>query len=269
MSWPKRARRSGYTLTELLVSIAIGSILLGLLLTSLRKGRASADSASCMSSAKQLNAAWLMYANDNNEIIVPNVDGLLGGFTNWVAGNMANKMDATDFRLLTDRSRSLLAPYVNTGLLFKCPADESKKVRSVSMNCRLNPRSQSDRPRWVGDRNDGYMTFRTLGDIARATDTFVFIDESDITINDGFFAVDMSNTGDPAGVGKPTPYFIIDYPASFHSGAATVSFADGHIIKHHWRSRSTFTQIRPRSHVSAPNIDMSWLQAHCTYLRYN
>ena len=78
----------------------------------------------------------------------------------------------------------------------------------------------------------------------------------------------MSNTGRLDGQGASQPYWIIDFPASYHNRAANVSFADGHVERHRWLEPTTAMRLRgPQRHVSPTDRDVQWLQEHCTYLK--
>src|ERR1044071_809185 len=59
-------RRSGFSLIELLVSIAVISILLAILLPVLPAARRVGQLAKCMSNMRQISAAVLMYNTDND-----------------------------------------------------------------------------------------------------------------------------------------------------------------------------------------------------------
>lgn len=63
--------RNGFTLIELLVVIAIIAILAAILFPVFAQARASARKASCLSNIKQNALAYLMYADDYDEKVVP------------------------------------------------------------------------------------------------------------------------------------------------------------------------------------------------------
>ena len=154
---------------------------------------------------------------------------------------------------------SLLAPYIKTPAVFKCPSDESPFVRSVSMNCRLNPaRDLGVSPRWLGGPGSKYKVFRRLNEIQNPAMIFVVLDENPDSINDGLFQMNMTrNTWS-------------DIAAALHNGGGSLSFADGHAEVHKWRDDVTKLAVTkgscPAYGKTSPN-DYLWLQQRTSALK--
>ena len=64
-----RGRRRGFTLTELLLVVGILAVLVAILLPAIGKVRESARRAVCLSHIRQLTAATLLYAGDNDRTL--------------------------------------------------------------------------------------------------------------------------------------------------------------------------------------------------------
>lgn len=75
------AARTGFTLVELLVVIGIIALLISMLLPALNKARFSAKVVACGSNHRQIYAAMVMYANDNNGYLPGTC--AVGGDYNW------------------------------------------------------------------------------------------------------------------------------------------------------------------------------------------
>ena len=83
--------------------------------------------------------------------------------------------------------------------------------------------------------NPGYVQFLKLTTITRPSDIFVFLDEHPDSITDGNFLNIVNATT------SSSPYSSLAYaedewtrlPASYHNGAGSFSFADGHAEVHH------------------------------------
>src|SRR5438552_728942 len=143
MNWFKRRKSPmAFTLIELLVVLAIIAILAALLLPALTKAKARGQNIYCMNNLKQLQLAWIGYADASGAWLAPN-RGITETNQTWVWSwlNMENSPDNTNTTYIRE---SLLWPHgANNLAIWKCPADKSAsvhgdtiypRVRSMSMN---------------------------------------------------------------------------------------------------------------------------------------
>ena len=260
----QNARRGAFTLIELLVVIAIIAILAGMLLPGLAKAKQKAQGILCMSNGKQMGLAYTLFCGDNQDVLPGNLDGGTGaGQTNvtWCVGWLDNTTYTPDNTNTLFLMNSQLGKYAGSVGVYKCPADRSlnrgktgiPRVRSISMNGYLGERG--------APYTSGYTQFKKLADIQKASGTWVFHDEREDGINDGWFAVNMDGY-DPI---RPTAYTIVDFPASYHNGAGGLSFVDGHSEIRKWLDPRTrpvlkFGQALSLGQASPNNNDVAWLQ---------
>src|SRR6266853_2509732 len=136
-----RTRRRAFTLIELLVTIAIIAILAALLLPALSKSKDKAQAITCAGNIKQLSVAWLLYADDNGDLLVNNhgVPETLARRQTW-ANNVEDWQASDDNTNLVYLTDSKLGPFANRSWrIYKCPSDREPapngpRIRSMSMN---------------------------------------------------------------------------------------------------------------------------------------
>lgn len=271
LSHPRPSPPRAFTLVEMMVTVSIILILAGLLLSAVTGAREKARTISCLNNHKQIALAWTLYSGDHADHLVLNADSdQYQQSPSWVFGILLLDAVSTNRTLLQHPKVSLLSPYLQTIDVYKCPSDESLHVRSLAMNCRMNPVRHDGNPNWVGGLGTNYVTFRKADDIQHPSNILVTLDERTDSINDAFFAIDMSNTATKGGVGSVQPYRVIDFPANWHSGGMTASFADGHVDRHKWQDiiANPPEGYQARRKPTGPeSADGRWLQEHSTYPR--
>jgi prepilin-type processing-associated H-X9-DG protein len=242
-----------------------------LMLTTIGASRPNVPTYGCMNNLRQLATAWRMYSDENTGVIVYNHDGgssgLFAGDACWVGGwldfsaNTAN----TNVGLLIDHSHNpygaFLGTYVKTPTVFKCPSDKSvviisgqqlPRARSVSMNNCTGSGSRL----WTSPSR--FNLYTRVSQINSPANIYVFLDERADSINDGCFLSDPD-----------TRYQIIDFPASYHDGAANFSFVDGHVEVHKWKDPRTMPLLQPGGsmplNLNLPgDVDADWIAQHAS-----
>ncbi len=215
-------KRHAFSLVELLVVIAIIAILAALLLPVLKRTKEKAGRTACLNNQKQLDLGWQMYADESGGILASNgVDlsaaGAVGSPSNcWVTGNSG--LD-TNTATITEGT---IYPYIKNIQCYRCPLDTSLCLgttvlilRTYSLSCYMG-----------GPEPDvsGVKPLRKTSQIINPSKTLTFIDEDDVTIDDGHFLY--------KGMGNE--WFNI--PAWRHEQGNTFAFADGHVEYWKWRS---------------------------------
>ena len=215
-----------------------------------------------MSNVKQLALAAALYPEDNADRLVNNHgrDEVRARRQSW-ANNVedwGNTDDNTNRALLTSGK---LAPFLSdTTGVYKCPSDRSvaangPRIRSVSMNS-----SVGDSGVLSNYFNPDFVQCYKTADLAAPANTFVFLDEHPDTINDGFFM----NRWDDFQWGN--------LPGSYHNGADTMSFGDGHVESHRWQVPDTVRPAVPGGagggFAASPRTDFEWMRERVSTPRH-
>jgi prepilin-type processing-associated H-X9-DG protein len=213
------------------VVILITGILAALLSTAFSNTRASSLRVSCMGNMRQLQMAWRLYVDDNEDWLPLNrsVDSPLERYfgrrnspNSWVAGRPTE--DLTPDNIM----RGTLFPYTKSISVYHCPADRSTvighkdflRTRSYSMSAFLNGDGVGSDPRVKVKESElvdpGFDRI------------FVFIEEHEASAwLGGFRVMPRQKFSIASGTWASTP-------SDRHIQGCNVSFADGHIRYWKW-----------------------------------
>lgn len=227
-------RDRGFTLLELLAVIATIATLAAMLLPVLAKAKTKALQANCSANVHQLGLAWRLYQEDNGGWLVESYP--YNNTNVWVLGDMTRSTEATNTDLI---KAGKLYTFCRSSGIYRCPADPGvnaegvrvQNVRSYSMNSFMGGRP-ADSPVIPSTARNFVPFFSKESDIPRPSENWVFVDEDQRSINDGFFIID------------PTARIWFDFPAlsaNRHNFGFTLAFADGH--SEVWRSNDPRSQI--------------------------
>ncbi|MBC8139423.1 MAG: prepilin-type N-terminal cleavage/methylation domain-containing protein [Fibrella sp.] len=223
---PWRNRR-GFTLIELLVVIAIIAILAAILFPVFAQAREKARQASCLSNLKQIGVAWLMYAQDYDEVIPP-----ARAYT--VAG-VLYAWDAAFYTLppRQDPAGGLIQPYMKNTAVGDCPSAADIPVLLGNTNAYALNYTYPYYPRYPAPSSinaAGYLP-TSLAGFDQPAETIVLADAVYVPI----LGADLGKLGRtrdlyPPSRGAYTPNSDASPTAhGRHAGFVSVLWYDGHV----------------------------------------
>jgi prepilin-type processing-associated H-X9-DG protein len=263
----------GFTFVELVVVMATVAVLICALLPVLARERAEPQATQCFSNFRQLDSAWLMYAQDNNNGCAGNEwsgnGGEIGWWyyrgrfsptapltepTNWVSGwldptgsegnsgsPIGQDSDNTNTDLLIDPHYASLGDYTKSPVLYQCPSSFTLVDSNPAGGPRVYPQIRTVSMNcWVGYISNPNDSSGTYKEFKKTTQITAGIEPSDLFV----FIEERAESIDDGNFWTAMGHPILDnWPANYHDGAATVGFADGHVEFHTWAGERTSVSL--------------------------
>ena len=233
----RNARRTAFTLIEIIVVLGIIILLAGLLFPLIGRFKETGKRAQCLSNLRSLTQAWIAYAGDNN--------GHFCSSDPTVAPGWYNRVAALDPNHVGPIRSGMLYPYVNNVTLFRCPDDASDPTNQFAP-----PSSYAINGLLNGSIGIPF-TLTKVEDVRSASSTFVFIEQY-LPPGPNVVAQGPGHTTLPKTPGcfatpiSPNPVVGLNgWPGENHRGnkayaeGTGISFADGHAI--FWQYADTRT----------------------------
>jgi prepilin-type N-terminal cleavage/methylation domain-containing protein len=240
---------AAFTLIELLVVIAIIALLIGILLPVLGHARESGKTTVCLAGQKNLAAAFVMYADSNDDSIVSSWTDRRDfdhSWVDWPKWPDGRNMSEGALRQATDTEghkrgirNGALWPYLENVDIYHCPSDIRAKDRGMAGAIAWRTYSM---PNWVSGDDSKWNWEQWLGGwrvttrqtaIPFPTEKVIFLEESDsrgVNMDSWVMHIDIEKWVDPLTV--------------WHKDSGTLGYADGHAEVHRWESRQTIEMSR-------------------------
>jgi prepilin-type N-terminal cleavage/methylation domain-containing protein/prepilin-type processing-associated H-X9-DG protein len=283
-----KPRKSAFTLIELLVVISIIALLVSILLPALQMAKRKAGGAVCLVHQKGIALAWVMYAQDNKDLMVgssvewrPELIANGSYKINWVykpedeQGNPA--YTSTQGWLVPQGlwreteiwgiRRGKLYPYTESDGVYHCPTDSRDKnvkgFRTYSMAGGLN--GEADQ---ISSKQ---LALKKTTQINQPSEKYITVEEPAPGWNAGSWLIFT-----PEQQVLPVRY-ATDPVATWHGGGTVMNFCDGHAETHIWQDPETVTNaelgqqggtILWNGDILGDN-DYLWMKKHYAYNEKN
>jgi prepilin-type processing-associated H-X9-DG protein len=221
----RRRRLRAFGLVELLATIALIALLLGMLLPTLARARESANRAKCLSNLRQLALAFTAYLNDNK-----------GRFPRPAQNAVQTPEDWVHFQSWRTPADGAIAKYLGEPFnpaVYRCPSDDPASHRKFTFDSltvqypySYTVNEQICRIEWRGP------TLR-VNQIRNPSEKILLIDEAATTIDDGCWAWQAHQGGngasDPRNVLSNRHDRKAEKAAHARFGRGNAAFVDGHV----------------------------------------
>lgn len=258
-------KKRAFTLVELLVVIAIIALLMAILLPVIGLAKDQAYATICVNNLRSLSQAWLIYQDENDNVLVDGHVPRDADFKNkarypdafWVeppqdsSRNYTGDSNPTLEHEWFGIERGALYPYVKSIDIYRCPSDKRKRDplkstwRSYAIAGGMN--GEEKYPGW------SRRAIRKYTEIENPGAKYVFVEEADPRgWNMGSWVV------------RPTGDNWIDPLAIWHNKRSSLGWADGHAEKHRWLDPRTI-EMSERQQFGAQhpdNPDLKFMQQH-------
>jgi len=248
---------SAFTLIELLIVIAIIALLMAILIPALTRAKEQGKRAVCLNQIKQMQMAWNMYT-DENEDKIPSADirfswqipnpptgpGPQPGWYEWphqwepscplkATGSLQTAAWINDKMIMkeADWQHSIndgkLYKYLKDFKIYQCPVGDKGERVTYTMVHSLNT--------YPGSAGANAPIVRLKSKLARISERVIFLDEG--AAGAGAFFIGYTNN----------PLTWGDTPPIRHGRGTTFSFGDGHASYRKWTDKHTLEYIKCRA----------------------